>query len=432
MLAALEARWLRVVVGLSILTSLAAAAMAARTSATVSFADEQDYLSLGTNLADGLGFTMDGVHPTAFRPPGFPVFLSFVATIKPELTALRVGNALLAGVVVLLGSLLAKRIFNGAGAAITAVALMASPVAIYTATKLYPQTLAACLLLGALLAVLAVEHATDFRFRLVWAAVAGLVLSALTLTVPNHGATLVVAVVWLVVSLKRSAIVAVGIMVVAFLVPIGAWSARNHSVFDRVVPVSTNGGINLLLGNSEFAGSNTGVNVDISRYIDEAHRRHLDEVGTDQFFQEQAVEWIRTNPTAAVRLYVGKFLNTFNVQQEFATRSEAPSKAQTLLIAVTYLPLLALFLLRHAALRRVRLRPGELLLIGAFWVNALVGALAFTRIRFRVPLDPLMTVIAVVLLAALVDAYLNRDPRTRDAGQDVGGPAAVPVEERSE
>ncbi|MGB3411613.1 MAG: hypothetical protein WBA45_10470 [Microthrixaceae bacterium] len=431
-LATLEARWLQVVVSLSILTSLAAAGVAARAAATVSFADEQDYLSLAANLAGGLDFTMDGAHPTAFRPPGFPVFLSLVATVKPELTALRVGNALLAGLVVLLGSLLAKRILNGAGASVTAVALMASPVAIYTATKLYPQTLAACLLLGALLAILAVEHATDTRFRLVWAVVAGLCLSGLTLTVPNHGVTLVVAVIWLVASLKRSAMVAVGVMLVAFLVPIGAWTARNYSVFDRVVPVSTNGGINLLLGNSEHAGSNTGVNVDISRYIDEAHRRDLDEVGMDQFFQEQAIEWIRENPTSAGRLYVGKFLNTFTVQQEFATSARAPSKAQTLVIALTYLPMLALFLLRHVVIGRVPFRRGELLLIGAFWTNVLVGALAFTRIRFRVPVDPLMTVIAVVFLVVLIDAYVNRDRRLADAELEVAGAASVPVEDSSE
>ncbi|MGB6059095.1 MAG: hypothetical protein WBF71_12630 [Microthrixaceae bacterium] len=431
-LATLEIRWLQVVVGLSVLTSLAAAGVAARAGSTVSFADEQDYLSLGTNLAGGLGFTMDGVHPTAFRPPGFPMFLSLVATVKPELTALRVGNALLAGVVVFLGSLLAKRILNGAGAAVAAVALVASPVAFYTATKLYPQTLAACLLLGGLLAVFALEQATGTRFRVGWSVVAGLCLSGLTLTVPNHGVTLVVAVIWLAARMKRSAMVVVGVLLVAFLVPIGAWTVRNYSVFDRVVPVSTNGGINLLLGNSEHAGSNTGVNVDISRYIDEAHRRDLDEVEVDKFFQEQAIDWIRENPTDAAGLYVGKFLNTFSVQQEFATRERAPSKTQTLVIAVTYLPLLALFLLRHGAVGRVPLRRGEPLLIGAFWTNALVGALAFTRIRFRVPVDPLMTVIAVIFLVGLLDAYVNRGARPAEAELAAAGAATVPVEDPSE
>lgn len=427
----LEDRWLQVVVGLSFLTSLTAAGLATRAGSTVSFADEQDYLSLGTNLAGGLGFTMDGVHPTAFRPPGFPAFLSVIATVRPELTSLRVGNALLAGLVVFLGSLLAKRILNGSAAAVTAVALLASPVAIYTATKLYPQTLAACLLLGGLLAVLAVEHATGARPRVGWSVVAGLCLSGLTLTVPNHGVTLVVVVIWLAARLKRSALGVVGVLLVAFLVPIGAWTVRNYSVFDRVVPVSTNGGINLLLGNSEHAGFSTGVNVDISRYIDEAHRRDLDEVEVDQFFQEQAIDWIRENPTDAARLYVGKFLNTFSVQQEFATRERAPSKAQTLVIAVAYLPLLALFLLRHVAVRRVPLRRGELLLIGAFWTNAFVAALAFTRIRFRVPVDPLMTVIAVVYLVESIDAYVNRD-RSPAEMSDIAGAAPVQGEVPSE
>ncbi|HEX7572883.1 MAG TPA: hypothetical protein VF514_07295, partial [Bacteroidota bacterium] len=39
------------------------------------WSDDIDYVALGKSLAHGDGYQIDG-HPTAYRPPGYPLFLA--------------------------------------------------------------------------------------------------------------------------------------------------------------------------------------------------------------------------------------------------------------------------------------------------------------------------------------------------------------------
>ena len=43
---------------------------------TLRFPDEQDYYLLAQNLIAHHSFTLDGVRPTAFRTPGYPLLLA--------------------------------------------------------------------------------------------------------------------------------------------------------------------------------------------------------------------------------------------------------------------------------------------------------------------------------------------------------------------
>lgn len=422
-----ERRWVAVVALLGLAASFGAAGVAALSDSSSSFYDEHDYVTLGTNIADGIGYSLDGQSATAFRPPGFPAVLSIVALVQPHLSSLRIANALLAGVVVVLGAALVRTLAGSLEAVIAAVLLTASPIALYTATKVYPQTFAAVLLLTAVIAVLRVERSEQSRARYGWAVLAGVSLSALTLTVPNHGITIVVAAAWLLWRLRARVVPVLAVLAVVVALPIGAWALRNYATFDAVVPVSSNGGLNLLLGNTDGAGAGTGTMVDISEHQAEAHRRGYDEVETDDYYRDQAVEWITDDPVRAARLYSAKVLNTFAVEQELATADQQPSTATTVLVAVTYLPVLLLFLVRPALTRIAPWRRGEMLVIGIFWANVFATALAFTRIRFRVPLDPLMVAIVAVLLGAALRSFLARAPGTAPSTSPIAAPVDAPV-----
>ena len=133
-------------------------------------------------------------------------------------------------------------------------------------------------------------------------------------------------------------------------------------------------------------------------------------------YRNEGLSWIREHPARAGRLHVSKVLNTFSVQQWLATESEEPSPSATSVIAVTYLPVLLLFLIRPIVFRRVPLRKGEGLLLLAFWSNVAVTAIAFTRIRFRVPIDPLMVIVAATFLTSmLASSHLGGDSSSEEA-----------------
>ncbi len=403
----LERHWFRLAVVLGCLATLGAVVVVLRSGSEVSFYDEGDFFALATHLADGDGFTLDGLAPTAYRAPGLPLLLGVVALFDRDLEVLRLFNALLLGPAIVVGAMLARRLAGPLTAAVAAAGLSTAPVAVYTATKLYPQTLATLLMVLSLTAVVMVERSSG-RSRWWWAAGAGLSLGWLTLTVPNHGVTLVVAGIWLAWRLRREALAALAIVAVLAALPLGAWTVRNYAAFDSFVSISSNGGVNLLLGNTDGTGAGTGTNVDILDLVGEADRAGLDEIERDEFFRDAAIDWITEDPVRAGRLYAAKLLNTFSVEQELATEDQQPSRMATVLLAVTYLPVLALFLVRPLLRRRVPLHTGEGLLIAVFWTNVLATAVAFTRIRFRVPIDPLMVIVAAVLVASWLERLANR------------------------
>src|SRR5262249_30526755 len=131
---------------------------------------------------------------------------------------------------------------------------------------------------------------------------------------------------------------------------VGAWSVRNHALFGSYVFVSTNGGLNLLLGNSKHTTPAAGTNVDISAY--QKASQGQDEVTSDAYYRRQALAWISANPGAAAELYAGKVLHYFAFEDELATKGEQ-SRARTWLMIATYGPLLLLLALRLSWLRRL-------------------------------------------------------------------------------
>jgi hypothetical protein len=208
-------------------------------------------------------------------------------------------------------------------------------------------------------------------------------------------------------------------VVVAAALPL-AWTVRNFEVMHHLIPVSTNNGINLVLGNSEHAGARTGVTTDISSYTRVVARRHLDEVQADQYLRTAAIDWITSHPVRASALYVEKTIDYFAPFDQLGTDTQS-SGAQQALAVVTYLPLLALFVIRLVRWRRDRPGDIERLLIILYLVSAPAQAVFFTRVRFRSPLDPLL----IIVVAAFVARWVGRpspSPRRSTPVHQSAGP----------
>jgi 4-amino-4-deoxy-L-arabinose transferase-like glycosyltransferase len=376
------------------------------------FYDEHVYVGIVQSMAHGHGYSLDGTGPTAYRPPGYLFLLLPVYLVT--------GGSVLAmrfvGVLALTGSvwltfLLGRRMHTAGTGALAAVVVACYPLLIYTATTLYPQVPALFLLLLTLeLAARALpEDGLSTRRRLVVAVLAGLVGGLLVLTVPTFGVTAVGLVAWLAwrqhARARHIAWRTVAVLIVALAVLPAAWCARNAVAMHAFVPVSTNDGVNLLLGNSPNATADSGTSVDLSPYQQQA--KGLDEVGQDHFYSDQAVAWIKQHPGSAAVLYAGKVANNFSYADDLATSGEGGS-ARNLVAAISYYPILLLAVARIVLYRRWPLRPTEKLVAWTIVVNVLLLAVFFTRLRFRVPLDALTIVLAASTVTHLLAGRATR------------------------
>ncbi|MDA3874439.1 MAG: hypothetical protein PF795_10835 [Kiritimatiellae bacterium] len=180
------------------------------------------------------------------------------------------------------------------------------------------------------------------------------------------------------------------------------WTIRNYLHFDAFIPVSTNSGISLLAGNSPGVTGSSGVN----DYLIERIRYHegLSEVDTANAYTKEALDWIKGNPKDAFTLYLKKVLNYFNYRNDLYIKQEG-SGFTWFVIALTYYPLLLLALLRYTYTRTNLPSPVEWFFLLVYFGNSLLSAVFFTRLRFRVPFDFILIVLAAVSISILLTRY---------------------------
>ena len=369
------------------------------TGSRLKYADETLYDQFGRRLAAGQGFVDEAGQPTAMRPPGYPYALSLAYRIRASVWSAKFLNAAALGLTAWLTVLLIGLV-TPAGRAFGPLLVLAYPLFLYTSSLLYPQTL------GSLFFLLAIWLALRYPGSIAAGLACGATAGALVLGIPAF--TLVFAAMYALLVLRNlcgNRLYSSGFLVafaVAAILTVTPWLVRNALLFHRAVYISTNSGINLLYGNSENTGADTGV-VDISHYIPPSD---LDEAGRDAFYGHCAQNWVLQHPAAATRLYALKVVNYFNFQNQLATAGVG-SSAKDLLLAVTYYPLLLAALVRLFGWRKFRLSWPEGLLYLLYIGNAFLGALVYNRIRYRVPFDFLL----IALVAMFIGRLRTRAPR---------------------
>jgi 4-amino-4-deoxy-L-arabinose transferase-like glycosyltransferase len=387
-----------------IMSFLCGATIAIRAGALLRYPDEQDWTRLAANLIDEHVYTLDGMHATAFRPPGFAFLLSLPIASGVGNIGFRfvnLGMFLLSEVLLVL---LAQQLFSKGAAAISVLLVLAYPVLVYSATLLLPQTFGATLLLLGIW--LLIRHESP-RARDV--ALGGVVWGFLILTIPTFIFVMGWFVVWLLWK-RRGFRRKVLLFTVPLLLVIGAWSARNYIVFRSFFFVATSGGVNLLQGNSEKSTVDSDTLTDIRKYEDAAAR--LSEVDRDRYYRESAVAWIKEHPGAAARLYALKVVEYFSFTERIATHDYAMGFEQprwwTLIMLFTYEPLLLLILARIAIAQKYPLSELEILFAGLYLVNALFAAMFYSRIRYRLPMDWLLLLLDAGMIQIIFSRLFSR------------------------
>ena len=346
----------KVCVALVLLSTLVALGLSLASGNELRYPDEQDYHALAESLIAGKGYSTPEGIPTAYRPPGWPVVLSGIYRLSATPLIAKIFNALVYGLSAYLLSVLVGRIVRE-GRIVAPLLCAIYPLALYTSTTLYPQTLATGLLLAVL--VLVGHTKADTRSLIM----AGLLFGFSVLTVP---AFLLVSPL-MIPFFVRPTIQRLCLFACIAALVVLPWTLRNTATLGGFTPVSTNSGINLLLGNSENTRPNSGVNIDYSHYLDAT--KGMTEKEQDTAFRNFAITWITHHPGEAMTLYVQKVMNYFNYRNQLHVSAEG-SSTRALIVALSYYPLLLLALIRLFQRKRFPLTRVELGLYVLYFGNA--------------------------------------------------------------
>lgn len=399
---------------LLLLLGLVALGALARRGGTVAFPDETEYLALARTLLESGTFGPAATTPSAYRLPLYPAFLAAVLALADSVAAVQ---AVQLGLWLITGLLLSRtaRTLAGAPAGLLALALWgAYPQGLFLATTLYPQAVLAPLM------ALSLQLALG-RPLLGRAAALGLLGGVATLCVANAAVPVFLHLV--ILATRRPihrAVRALALGALLMAVPITGWMARNAGVLDGAWVLSSNSGINLLLGNAPGVTPATGTGLDLTPYAETT--RGMGELEADRTFRAIALAWIRAHPAEAAWLYLGKLAYWLAPSNRLTTAAEE-GRTRDALAAAGWLGLLLAVSVGTIRVARTGRSSTRLLLAswGAWLAAAAVYAVFFTRVRFRVPFDVLLVPIGAAGLAGWL-APRGTAPPTGSPNQE--GPTA--------
>lgn len=264
--------------------------------------DSVQYKALATNLASGEGYTLNG-QPNAFWPVGYPLFLSLVYRVCPDGDlAGKIANVVAGLGIVVLTYGIGRELIGEAAGRIAGLSMAVLPSQVAEAALLRTESLFLVLFLFAVWQILRVARQPGYQIPKLL--VAGAAIGAACLVRPL---LLPFPAVALIILLLRGAgwrktavaVIALGVAQSAVIAP---WSLRNYSVYGTFVPVSTNGGYNLWIGNNPYATGTYLLEVDGRTVHSFDMRQELlqgrswTDVEADEFFRARAMSYIKEYP----------------------------------------------------------------------------------------------------------------------------------------
>jgi 4-amino-4-deoxy-L-arabinose transferase-like glycosyltransferase len=382
--------------------------------------DGQHYSRLATEILRHGAYLNDRGHPTAFWPPGYPLFLAAIYRLfGVNIVAVRVVQCLISAGTVAVVHRIARRVLDRSGACLAALATTLYPVFIYSAGADMPVTLQVALIGGGVLLVLVAVERDSARAALG----AGLLGAWATLVAGSALPAFLLFALWMAWNRdgppRRSGARSIR-LALACLLPIvvilGAWTFRNQQAFGYPVLVSTNGGYNLWLGNHPGVKAGTGNRSEVPGMEEEAARIWAlpgNEASRDAVFSRLALGYISADLPRFLRLSLSKLLGLWAINPQPMTQDRPHPSFEGLASLLSYgllLPFAFVWLL--VSLPRSRVAVLVLLL---FLTYSIVHAVILSKVRFRLPLDPFVIIYGSGGVVASVRALSRRGlakPRT--------------------
>ncbi len=376
--------------------------VAVQSGSHIGWEDEQDYLNLAQNIAQGKGFVDTQGVTTAFRAPGYPAFMALgvLAGIK-SVVGFKVLNVLLGTLMIWLVFVLGKTLVDVKTGLIAAVLSAIYPYYLYMPSVVLATTLFTTMLLTATL----LAHISVKDERLIVWLICGVSFGILTLIRPSGAVILAAVIIWMALFIrplpkKKSRIAVITFAAMLVVIP---WMARNSAQIGTF-SISTNGYRNLWLGNNEHANMNTGSDIEMPAEMQSAIDAITTEPGKERIYRLRALQYIKTEPGRFLLLTIKKAAGFWRLTPSPSTETDTDSNTLVNLASLfTVGPLFVLALVGYFfSGTDVRTQFNLWLLYAVFFT--LLHAVFISKVRFRLPIDALFMVCA----AYAIDKFRNR------------------------
>lgn len=390
---------LRIALGAITALALAVRLAAALYAPIVPAKDAREYHELAVRFAAGRGLVTADGHATAFRPPGFPVFLGLTYAVAGDDPRWgRVAGCVVGALAVPFVGLLAFRV--GGPRVSWIAALLAACYPPFVTSWFSPRALLSEVLLTTLVVIgmwLGLRAESDLG-----AAAAG-VLAGLALLTKATAVALPLALSLAYCtrprSLRRITMMWLGATLVA-----APWVLRNRAVFGAWVPVSTNGGISIWASyNPASRGLGNGEEGYTVAHADDARlaSQGVSEVDRSRHFMARASAVIAADPGRALWLVLRKAVLFWDPTLKDWSLPDPPLRYGWAYGVV--LPL-AIVAAAYGGGRR-ELRYDFAALVGFVVLFASIHVILHTDVRYRVSVEPVLLVGAACTIATALDRW---------------------------
>ncbi len=368
---------------------------------TTVFPDEQRILASAVRLAATGEFWVWG--DRAWEMPGTALFYTPAVWLfgpQAAILPIRFAQSVLLLIQCGLVALITRRLFrNGQAPYIAASVTALYPFFIFYQGLLLSETLFDTLLLASIAALF---WWRDRGFRIDAAlvvvslcfALATLTKATLTILPP----LLIAATAWTAGATIRRSLAILAAAACLYAALLSPWWIRNATLLHTFIPFTTSSAQNLYLGNNPHnltAGASWATDVDYA--FTQKLLALPDEIERQRIFGKLAVDYIKQEPAAFAIAAGRKFLRFWNI---VPNADDFKAGLYALISAVSFGPVLMLALLCVGRRwRQWRALSPLYLIIGYF---TLLHIVTIASLRYRLPLEPLLIVLAAEPLAAIV------------------------------
>ncbi len=357
--------------------------------------DPYYYVRTAESILDGEGYHVDNL--LAYQPPLYTYFMAGVFAVSGRsIDGVRIVQAFLGSIVCLVLFFIGRMCASKRAGLIAAGLCAVYPALVHYSVQMWSEQFFTFLMMMAVLCLLVSEKRSSIPWRIVTGVIIG--LAALTREVGGlvlfaFGFYFVLHYRGLLISLKKWWPIAL-----FAIITISPWTIRNYLVFDRVVPISTNGGINFYMGNNPEANGTYEWALPPGATWNEESPNGVYETQASTLGYQHGLQFITENPGQFMVL-VGKRIMHM-LQPPYRVIDFEESKLETT-VKLIWLIMHVLLLIFAFVIGPVYLRRDSGMLW--FWLVILFALLlphliTYGATRYHIPMIPFMALITAIVL----------------------------------